>query len=107
MNVRRLFLYLERSIDRGTQWAVFEPNGEALWALARREIETFLHGLWLNGALMGTTPGEAYFVRCDRTTMTQNDIDSGRLIALIGFAPVKPAEFVLFRIGQWTADRAG
>jgi phage tail sheath protein FI len=104
VNVRRLFIYLENSIDRATQWAVFEPNNERLWAKVRRTIEDFLLVQWRNGALLGEKPEKAYFVRCDRTTMTQNDLDNGRLIALIGVAPVKPAEFVIFRIGQWTGD---
>jgi len=104
VNVRRLFIYLEHSIDKATQWAVFEPNNERLWANIRRTVEDFLLVQWRNGALMGTKPEEAYFVRCDRTTMTQNDLDNGRLICLIGVAPVKPAEFVIFRIGQWTGD---
>ena len=104
VNVRRLFNYLEHSIDRSTQWAVFEPNNERLWASIRQTIEDFLLVVWRTGALMGTKPEEAYFVRCDRTTMTQNDLDNGRLICLIGVAPTYPAEFVVFRIGQWTAD---
>lgn len=105
VNLRRYFAYLERSIDRGTQWAVFEPNGEALWSNVRRTIEDFLLNEWQSGALLGDKPEKAYFVKCDRTTMTQNDLDNGRLICLIGIAPLKPAEFVIFRIGQWTADR--
>ncbi len=105
VNVRRYFAYLERSIDKGTQWAVFEPNGEQLWANVRRTIEDFLLNEWQNGALLGDKPEKAFFVRCDRSTMTQNDLDNGRLICLIGVAPLKPAEFVIFRIGQWTADR--
>ena len=104
VNVRRLFIYLEHSIDKGTQWAVFEPNNERLWANVRHTVEDFLLVTWKTGALMGSKPEEAYFVRCDRTTMTQNDLDNGRLICLIGVAPTKPAEFVIFRIGQWTAD---
>lgn len=104
VNIRRYFLYLEASIDRGTQWAVFEPNGEALWANVRETVSDFLYNEWLNGALLGTTPKEAFFVRCDRTTMSQNDLDNGRLICLIGVAAIKPAEFVIFRIGQKTAD---
>jgi hypothetical protein len=101
---RRYFNYLEASIDRGTQWAVFEPNGERLWANVRQTISDFLYNEWRSGALLGTTPEEAYFVRCDRSTMTQNDLDNGRLICLIGVAIIKPAEFVIFRIGQKTAD---
>jgi hypothetical protein len=104
VNLRRYFAYLERSIDRGTQWAVFEPNGEALWANVRRTIEDFLLNEWQSGALLGDKPEKAYFVKCDRSTMTQNDLDNGRLICLIGVAPLRPAEFVIFRIGQWTAD---
>lgn len=104
VNVRRLFIYLEHSIDKATQWAVFEPNNERLWASITQSIKDFLLVTWKTGALMGTKPEEAYFVRCDRTTMTQNDLDNGRLICLIGVAPTYPAEFVIFRIGQWTAD---
>ena len=107
VNLRRYFIYLERSIDRGTQWAVFEPNGDQLWANVRRTIEDFLLNEWMNGALLGEKPEKAYFVRCDRSTMTQNDLDNGRLVCLIGIAPLRPAEFVIFRIGQWTADRRG
>ena len=105
VNLRRYFAYLERSIDKGTQWAVFEPNGEALWANVRRTIEDFLLNEWASGALLGDKPEKAYFVKCDRSTMTQNDLDNGRLVCLIGVAPLRPAEFVIFRIGQWTADR--
>jgi len=101
---RRYFNYLEASIDRGTQWAVFEPNGERLWANIRQTISDFLYNEWRSGALLGTTVEEAFFVRCDRSTMTQNDLDNGRLICLIGVAIIKPAEFVIFRIGQKTAD---
>jgi Bacteriophage tail sheath protein len=105
VNLRRYFAYLERSIDKGTQWAVFEPNGYALWANVRRTIEDFLLNEFQMGALLGEKPEQAYFVKCDRSTMTQNDLDNGRLIALIGVAALRPAEFVIFRIGQWTADR--
>jgi phage tail sheath protein FI len=105
VNLRRYFAYLEHSIDKGTQWAVFEPNGEMLWGNVRRTIEDFLLNEWQNGALLGEKPEKAYFVKCDRSTMTQNDLDNGRLVCLIGVAPLKPAEFVIFRIGQWTADR--
>ena len=104
VNLRRYFAYLEHSIDNGTQWAVFEPNGEILWANVRRTIDEFLLNEWQNGALLGDKPEKAYFVRCDRSTMTQEDLDSGRLVCLIGVAPLRPAEFVIFRIGQWTAD---
>ncbi len=104
VNVRRLFNFLKASIDAGTQWVVFEPNNEDLWLKVRMTIESFLYDVWRTGALMGTQPQEAFFVRCDRTTMSQGDLDNGRLICLIGVAPTKPAEFVIFRIGQWTAD---
>jgi len=104
LNVRRYFAFLERSIERGTQWAVFENNGDALWANVRRTIEDFLYNEWRQSHLLGTKPDQAYFVRCDRTTMTQNDLDNGRLVCLIGVAPLRPAEFVIFRIGQKTAD---
>jgi hypothetical protein len=104
VNVRRFFLYLESSIDRGTQWAVFENNGPRLWNNIRETIEAFLYNEWVSGNLLGATTKEAFFVRCDRSTMTQNDLDNGRLICLIGVAALKPAEFVIFRIGQKTAD---
>jgi len=104
VNVRRYFLYLERSIDKSTQWVVFEPNGERLWANVRSTVEDFLYNEWFNGRLLGSSPKQAYFVRCDRSTMTQNDLDNGRLVCEIGVAPLRPAEFVIFRIGQKTAD---
>ena len=104
VNVRRYFLYLERSIEKGTQWAVFEPNGDRLWANVVTTVESFLFNEWKNGRLLGAKPSDAYFVRCDRTTMSQNDLDNGRLICEIGVAPLTPAEFVIFRIGQKTAD---
>jgi uncharacterized protein len=103
VNFRRLFIYLEHSIDLGTQWVVFEPNSESLWQRVVETITPFLIGVWKSGALMGTTPEDAFFVTCDRTTMTQDDIDNGRLVCEIGVAPVAPAEFVIFRIGQFTA----
>jgi phage tail sheath protein FI len=105
INVRRLFIYIEQSIDVGTQWVVFEPNDEALWARVRQSISNFLETTWRQGALMGTKASEAFFVKCDSTTMTQDDIDNGRLICLIGIAPVKPAEFVIFRVQQKTLDQ--
>ena len=101
INVRRLFIYLEESIEKGTQWVVFEPNSERLWGRVKASITEFLTRVWRDGALMGTKQEEAFFVKCDRTTMTQDDIDNGRLICVIGVAPVKPAEFVIFRIAQW------
>jgi phage tail sheath protein FI len=105
VTVRRYIAYLEHSLTVGTEWAVFEPNGELLWAQVRNTIEDFLQNEWVSGALKGTSPEQAYWVRCDRTTMTQNDLDNGRLVCEVGVAPVKPAEFVIFRISQWTADR--
>jgi uncharacterized protein len=105
VNLRRYFAYLEHSIDKGTQWAVFEPNGEQLWGNVRRTIEDFMLNEWQMGALLGDKPEKAFFVKCDRSTMTQNDLDNGRLVCLVGLAPLRPAEFVIFRVGQWTADR--
>lgn len=102
INIRRLFLFIEESIEQNTQWVVFEPNNEKLWARVKLTINQFLTTVWRDGALMGTKESEAFFVRCDRTTMTQDDLDNGRLIVEIGIAPVKPAEFVVFRIAQWT-----
>jgi phage tail sheath protein FI len=102
INVKRLFIYVEASIDNGTQWVVFEPNDASLWARIRQTITDFLTTTWRSGALQGATAAEAFFVKCDMTTMTQDDIDNGRLICLIGIAPVKPAEFVIFRIQQFT-----
>lgn len=104
VNVRRYFNYVENSIDRSTQWAVFEPNGPALWSNITDTISSFLFAEWRSGALLGASPEEAYFVRCDRSTMTQADLDNGRLICEVGIAAIKPAEFVIFRIGQKTAD---
>lgn len=103
VNVRRLVIFIEASLNQGLQWVVFEPNAEPLWARVKRSISNFLTLAWRNGALEGTKPEEAFFVKCDRTTMTQTDIDSGRLICVVGVAPVKPAEFVIVRIGLWTA----
>jgi phage tail sheath protein FI len=104
--VRRLAIFVEHSIDRGTQWAVFEPNDESTWAKVRGQCAMFLHGLFREGALQGRRTDEAYFVRCGSDTMTQNDIDDGRLNLVIGIAPLKPAEFVIFRIGQWQDESA-
>lgn len=103
VNVRRLFNFVEKSIERGMQWAVFEPNDEPLWARIRQAITAFLKSVWKDGALQGQKIEEAFFVRVDRTTMTQQDIDNGRLIVEIGIAPVKPAEFVIIRIGMFTS----
>jgi phage tail sheath protein FI len=104
LNIRRLFLFIEESIDQGTQWVVFEPNSDPTWAAVRRNVSNFLTSVWRSGALYGTTAEEAFFVKCDRTTMTEDDIQNGRLICVIGIAPVRPAEFVIFRISQKTLD---
>jgi phage tail sheath protein FI len=98
INLRRLLIFIEHSLQRGLQWVVFELNGIGLTDIVTRAIDAFLAGLWKSGALMGQAAGDAYFVRCDRTTMTQDDIDNGRLIAVVGVAPVRPAEFVILRI---------
>jgi uncharacterized protein len=104
VNVRRYLIYLEHSIDNGTQWAVFENNGPLLWARVKDSVDSFLNNEFVEGNLLGSTPAQAYFVRCDRTTMTQNDLDNGRMICVIGVSLLKPAEFVIFRIGQMTAS---
>lgn len=106
VNVRRLFIFVEESIKANTNWAVFEPNDETLWVRVQRTISVFLTGLWRNGSLAGTSPEEAFFVNIGRNTMSQDDIDNGRLICVIGIAPVKPAEFVIFRITQKTSESA-
>ncbi|NGO75951.1 phage tail sheath family protein [Streptomyces sp. YC504] len=104
VNVRRLFIFVEESIDEGVQWVVFEPNSKQTWDRVRRSISNFLVSVWKSGALMGSRPEEAFFVRCDRTTMTQQEIDNGQLVCYIGLAAVKPAEFVILRYSQMTAD---
>jgi phage tail sheath protein FI len=103
VSIRRLPAYIEHSIDHGLQWVVFEPNDEELWARVRDQVTDFLFTLWRDGRLVGAKAEEAFFVRVDRTTMTQDDIDNGRLIVLVGIAPVRPAEFVILRIAQWAA----
>jgi len=105
INIRRLFIFLEESIKAGTNWVVFEPNDERLWARVHRTIDAFLTRVWRGGALMGSSPGEAFYIDISRNTMTQDDIDNGRLICVIGVAPVKPAEFVIFRITQKTNEQ--
>ena len=104
VNVRRLFIFIEASIFRGTQWVVFEPNDQRLWGRVKQTITDFLRTQWREGALLGATEEEAFFVRVDRTTMTDDDINNGRLIVVIGIAPVRPAEFVIFRIAQLTSS---
>jgi phage tail sheath protein FI len=98
--VRRLALYIEESLYRGTQWVVFEPNDEPLWAQIRLNIGAFMNNLFRQGAFQGKTPREAYLVKCDSETTTQNDIDRGVVNILVGFAPLKPAEFVIIQIQQ-------
>ena len=104
INVRRLFIFIEETIKANTDWAVFEPNDEVLWVRVQRTIEVFLTNLWRGGSLAGTSPDQAFFVNIGRATMSQDDIDNGRLICVIGVAPVKPAEFVIFRITQKTRE---
>lgn len=106
INVRRLFIFIEETIKANTNWAVFEPNDEVLWVRVKRTIDVFLTGLWRNGYLAGSATSEAFFVNIGRNTMSQDDIDNGRLVCVIGVAPVKPAEFVIFRISQKTSDSA-
>ena len=101
INVRRLFNMIEESIGGGTRWTVFEPNDERTWKSVERDIRAFLTLLWRDGALKGETPEQAFFVKCDAETNPPEVIDAGRLITEIGIAPVKPAEFIIFRIGQW------
>lgn len=107
VSVRRLALYIEESVYRGTQWAVFEPNGEPLWTQLGRSVGAFMQNLFQQGAIQGQTAKDAYFVRCDRTTMTQDDIDQGLVTVMVGFAPVKPAEFVIIRIQLSAAAPTG
>jgi uncharacterized protein len=100
LNVRRLFTMIEESIAINTRWVVFEPNDKPLWTAIKRDVGAFLTQLWRQGALVGSRAEEAFFVKCDRETNTQEDIDAGRVNIVIGLAPVKPAEFVIFKIGQ-------
>jgi phage tail sheath protein FI len=100
VNVRRLFLFLEESIEEGTQWVVFEPNDPVLWQRIRRNVGAFLRIQWLEGKLVGNKPEEAFFVKCDEETNPPESVDLGRVVTLIGVAPSKPAEFVIFRISQ-------
>ena len=104
INVRRLFIFLEESIKANTNWVVFEPNDEILWVRVKRTIDVFLNNVWRSGALAGGSPAEAFYVDVGRSTMSQDDIDNGRLICVIGVAPVKPTEFVTFKIIQKTAS---
>jgi phage tail sheath protein FI len=102
INVRRLFNYVEKSIEGGTQWVVFEPNDFTLWQKVKRDVGNFLTNVWMQGALFGRTKEEAFFVKCDEENNPQSTRDAGQLYIDIGIAPVKPAEFVIFRIGQYT-----
>ena len=104
INVRRLFIYLEETIKANTGWVVFEPNDELLWIRVKRTIEVFLEGVWRSGALAGGAAADAFFVDIGPSTMSKDDIDNGRLICVIGVAPVKPAEFVIFRLTQKTGE---
>ncbi len=106
LNVRRLFNFVEKSIERGTQWTVFEPNDQQLWGAIRRDVSNFLSIVWRDGALFGLTPAEAFYVKCDGELNPAASRDLGRLIIEIGIAPVKPAEFVIFRISQWSGPGA-
>jgi hypothetical protein len=101
INVRRLFIMVESSIEIGMQWAVFEPNDHRLWKKITRDVSAFLYRIWRTGALFGQTPEEAFYVKCDAETNPPETIDAGQVITEIGICPVKPAEFVIFRIGQW------
>ncbi|MFO8101357.1 MAG: phage tail sheath subtilisin-like domain-containing protein [Dehalococcoidia bacterium] len=106
INVRRLFNFVEKSIENGTQWVVFEPNDMALWAKIRRDVGAFLRRVWMEGALFGATPDEAFFVKCDEELNPVEIRDAGQVITEIGICPVKPAEFVIFRISQWAGPGA-
>jgi uncharacterized protein len=106
INVRRLFNYVEKSIENGTQWIVFEPNDRALWARVQRDVGNFLTIVWRDGALFGANPAEAFYVKCDDELNPPASRDLGRLVVEIGMAPVKPAEFVIFRISQWAGPNA-
>jgi phage tail sheath protein FI len=106
LNVRRLFNYIEESVLEGTQWVVFEPNDLNLWQRVKRTLNAFLVRVWRDGALTGATPQEAFYVKCDAETNPPEVVDAGQLIVEIGIAPVKPAEFVVFRIAQFSGGAA-
>jgi phage tail sheath protein FI len=107
INVRRLFLYLRESIDEGTQWVVFEPNTPALWSKITRNVTAFLTNVWRGGALFRNTPAEAFYVRCDASTNPTDARDLGQVVTEIGVSVARPAEFVIFRISQWSGPGAG
>jgi uncharacterized protein len=104
INVRRLFNYIEKSLQLGTMWTVFEPNDVRLWNRIRRDVNSFLMGIYSQGALFGATPSQAFYVKCDEELNPSHTRDLGQLVVEIGVAPVKPAEFVIFRVSQWSAD---
>jgi phage tail sheath protein FI len=106
INVRRLFNFVEKSIEMGTQWVVFEPNNPELWAKIRRDVGAFLTGLWREGMLFGNTPSEAFFIKCDEELNPSDVRDRGQLFIDVGLAPVKPAEFVIFRLSQYSGGGA-
>jgi phage tail sheath protein FI len=106
VNVRRLFITVEASMDAGLQWVVFEPNDSTLWAKVRRDVTSFLRGVWRSGALFGSTPEQAFYVKCDEELNPPDVRDLGQLVIEVGLAPVKPAEFVIFRITQWAGLNA-
>jgi uncharacterized protein len=106
INVRRLFIMVEASLDVSMQWVVFEPNDHTLWAKVRRDVNSFLRVIWRSGALFGTTPDQAFYVKCDEELNPTEIRDLGQLIIEVGLAPVKPAEFVIFRISQWAGANA-
>ncbi len=93
------------SLEKGLEWVAYEAHDEALWEAVREDLADALYTEWCLGTMVGDRPEDAFFVRCDRTTMTQEDIDNGRLVVEIGVAPLRPAEFVILRIGHWTRDR--
>jgi phage tail sheath protein FI len=107
INVRRLFNFVEKSIEGGTQWVVFEPNDFTLWQKIKRDVTSFLTVVWRSGALFGQAPGDAFFVKCDEETNPAELRDLGQVVTEIGIAPVKPAEFVIFRISQYSPDLEG
>jgi phage tail sheath protein FI len=101
VSVRRLLMFVEESLGEGLQWVVFEPNDEHLWARVIQSVSSFLTRVWHDGALLGAKVEEAFFVRCDGSTMTEDDFTNGRLVLEVGLAPTRPAEFVIIRVGQW------
>ncbi len=105
VNVRRYMTFIEQSLSQGLQWVVFENNGPALWSRVGQSVDGFLTRQWLQGSLQGKKKDEAFFVTCNTTTMTQDDIVNGRLVIVVGIAPVYPAEFVVFQIGIWTKKK--